>query len=328
MTPEELRTWIRFGSSSPLYEKLVETIAEDPELLDVMNRIEHLPEPNLLLAGVQYLLMKDPSVALASHYPSLGERSGPEGELDALFREFVLSHAKELIEIGNTRYTQTNECRRCAVLLPLVWRTPLTRFHLVDVGASAGLNLQLDRYRYAWSELEWGPSSAVRLETENRGEAIHPRDIEIRGRTGLDLHPVNAALDDERLWLQALIWPEHFERRERLRAALDLAAEHPVDMIGGDALETISPILDSLPHGEPVVVMHSFALAQLDGEGRDLFRELLQDQRAKRPIHQIGFEAIGRIDGAASLTIDDGSGQVEVGLAHPHGEWVELYARP
>jgi hypothetical protein len=33
-------------------------------------------------------------------------------------------------------------------------------------------------------------------------------------------------------------------------------------------------------------------------------------------------------DKAATLTIDDGTGPVEVGLAQPHGEWLELYALP
>ena len=31
---------------------------------------------------------------------------------------------------------------------------------------------------------------------------------------------------------------------------------------------------------------------------------------------------------APKLTIDDGSGPEVIGQGHPHGEWVELYARP
>lgn len=336
MNPEDLRAWIRFGSRSPVYERLVEVIAEDPDLLAVLNRIEHLPQPNLLFAGVQYLLLQDPTVPLASHYPNLARSREPEGKLDDVFREFVFDHEEKLIEIGRTRYTQTNECRRCSVLVPLIWLIPVTRFHLVDVGASAGLNLHLDRYQYSWGDVGWGRST-VKLETANRGAPIVPREMVVMSRIGLDLNPVDPADSAERMWLEALIWPEHNERRRRLRAALELAGHHRVDLVVGDAVETISPVLAGLPSGEPIVVMHSFTLNQLDSNRRETFRQLLQDHRSKSSVYQVGFEAIGRNDGAAGLTFDDGSGSREVGLAHPHGEWVdltypkrnrELYARP
>lgn len=319
---------MRFGSSSPLYSRLVEVIGDDPELLEFLNRIEHRPRPNVLLAGVQYLLMQEPTEPLGQHYPNIGETREAEGGLEARFKDFVRRHEDALLEIGRTRYTQTNECRRCAVILPVIWRTPLTEFHLVDVGTSAGLNLNLDRYRYRWGDLEWGPSSMVNLETENRGVDLMPRTIELSSRTGLDLNPIDAGDPADRLWLEALIWPEHFERRRRLAAALELAARHPVDIVAGDALETMEPVLHDLPSGEPIIVMHSFALLQFTRESRAEFREILQRQRKARPIYEVSFDAMGREDGSGGLTIDDGSDAMEVGRAHPHGEWVELYALP
>jgi hypothetical protein len=310
-----------------LYERLVEIVAENPDLLRILNKIEHRPQPNLLFAGVQYLLMRDPTVPLAAHYPNLAGGAERAENLKPSFRDFVLDREDELVDIGRTRYTQTNECRRCAVLLPMIWLTPLTRFHLIDVGASAGLNLHLDRYQYAWGKIEWG-NSPVRLETESRGAGFTRRSLEILSRTGLDLNPVDAADPDERMWLEALIWPEHESRRERLKVALDLATAHPVELVAGDALETLPTVLDGLPSGEPAVVMHSFAMLQVDKQGREKFRHLIDGQRARRPIYRIAFEAIGRSDGAAELIIDDDSGLREVGVAHPHGEWLEFYARP
>lgn len=272
--------------------------------------------------------MQEPTEPLGQHYPNIGETREAEGGLEARFKDFVRRHEDALLEIGRTRYTQTNECRRCAVILPVIWRTPLTEFHLVDVGTSAGLNLNLDRYRYRWGDLEWGPSSMVNLETENRGVDLMPRTIELSSRTGLDLNPIDAGDPADRLWLEALIWPEHFERRRRLAAALELAARHPVDIVAGDALETMEPVLHDLPSGEPIIVMHSFALLQFTRESRAEFREILQRQRKARPIYEVSFDAMGREDGSGGLTIDDGSDAMEVGRAHPHGEWVELYALP
>jgi hypothetical protein len=319
---------MRFGSSSPLYARLVEVIGGDQDLLELLNRIEHTPRPNVLLAGVQYLLMQEPGDPLAAYYPNIGVPAQPQGSLAGGFKDFVKRHEDILLEIGRTRYTQTNECRRCAVLLPVIWRTPLTRFHLVDVGTSAGLNLNLDRYHYRWDDVEWGPTSTVRLDAENRGASLTPRMIHVASRTGLDINPVDIDDADDRMWLEALIWPEHSGRRQRLAAALELAARHPVDILPGDALETMAPVLEGLPPGEPVIVMHSFALLQFTRQARTSFREILQSQRGGRPVYEVSFDAVGRDDGSGVLTIDDGSDLTEVGTAHPHGEWIELYALP
>lgn len=307
---------------------MVYIIAENPDLLSVLNDMENLPRPNMLFAGVQYLLMRDPTDPLAGHYPNIGGEAGAEGELAAEFRRFVGEHRDELIEIGRTRYTQTNECRRCTALLPAIWHSGLTSFHLIDVGTSAGLNLHLDRYQYMWGDVAWGPDSPVRLEAQSLGAEIVPVDIQILSRTGLDLHPIDPADPDHRLWLAALIWPEHEARRERLSAALDLATSHPVDLVAGDAVDTLSAVLDGLPPGEPAIVMHAFALNQFGDQGREGFSAILEGQRRNRPVVDVSLEAIGRTDGSAGIAIDDGSGLSELGRAHPHGEWVELYARP
>jgi len=327
LTPDQVRSWGRFAETSPLYAHLIEVIASDDELMRVSGQIEHTPQPNLLFAGVQYLMARHGGGDLERHYPNFGGSKGVAG-VDAPFRDFVLAHEDELVDIGRTRYTQTNECRRCVALLPAIWLTRLDRFNLVDLGASAGLNLHLDRYHYSWDGLEWGPKSEVRLETESRGVPVVPRDIEVATRIGLDLNPIDPTDADARLWLDSLIWPEHHDRRRRLRAALMIAAREPVRSVAGNALETLGPTLSALPRGEPVVLMHAFALNQVAEEGRGQIDEIIDRGRETRDIHRVAFESMGSWDGNALIVIDDGSGPVEVGRAQPHGEWVELYARP
>jgi hypothetical protein len=328
VTPDQVREWGQYASTSPTYTRLIDAIASDDGLLGVLNRIEQTPRPIMLFAGVQYLMLLDGGTELARHFPNFDEFDPDTSGLEERFRRFVLDRAQELVEIGRTRYTQTNECRRCVALLPAIWMLGYDRLHLVDLGTSAGLNLLLDRFRYRWDGVEWGPESPVVLVTENRGRAIVPRDLEIVSRTGLDLNPIDPTDPDERRWLEALIWPEHHDRRDRLQAALSLAGTVKLDLVAGDALETLGSALSRPPEGEPVVVMQSFALNQFTSEQRDRVTETIDAARGDRPVGWVSLEVVGAAAGSSVVEIDDGSGPAEVGRAQYHGEWIEFYALP
>jgi hypothetical protein len=319
-----MRAWGRHTHGSPLYLHLVEVIADDPDLMRVVGRIQHLPQANLLFGAVQLMLMAGRGPELAAYYRSLVDDPLPVTDSGPAFRRFVLENEEEIVGIGNTRYTQTNECRRCAVLLPLVMMAPFDRFHLIDVGTSAGLNLGLDRYHYRFGDLAWGPESKVLLTTESRGATPRLHDIAVMSRIGLDLSPIDAGDQESRLWLDALIWPEHVERRARLRAALQVMAAVEVEMVPGDALVTLPQTLAGLPKADPAIVVNSFTLIQFSPEQRDQLEEIAAAARAQRPVFRASMEALDKNDDWARLVIDDGSGPRQVGEAHPHGEWIDL----
>jgi hypothetical protein len=328
LTPQAVEHWGRHAGGSPLYAHLAGVIASDGELMRVLNDIEHPPQPNVLFAGVQYLLMKDPDQELASFYPNLTDRSAPVEATGTPFREFVLANEPELLEIGRTRYTQTNESRRCTALLPAIWETRVTEFHLVDIGTSAGLTLLMDRYRYRWDGLEWGPISPVTLECRLRGRAPLPQPLELLSRTGLDLHPLDLADPDDRIWLEALIWPEQVDRRRRIQDTIDLHRDIDMELVAGNASESLGPTLAGLPGDDPIVVMHSFALNQFTPDQRAAVDDALARVRRSRTAWRVSLELVELSDEAPELAIDDGSGPKVVGQAHPHGEWLDLYARP
>ena len=307
-----------------MYQHLNEVVAGDDLLMALLNRIEHFPRQNILFAGVQYLMLRDGGGRLAEFYPNLTDEPRPVSDVDELFKEFVMANAAELVAIGRTRYTQTNECRRCVALLPAVWATGATRFHLVDLGTSAGLNLLLDQYAYRWGDVTWGGHSSVELTTESRGVTVEPGEIDVISRTGIDLHPVDPGDPEHRRWLEALIWPEHHERGERLRAALSMAATTEMDVLAGDALTLLGPTLDALPEGEPAVVIHSFFLNQLDRPSRRRVGGLLAESRERRPTFRVSLEALDIDNPVATLSIDSGQGLEDIGQAQPHGEWLEL----
>lgn len=327
VTADYLSRWRLHAESSPLYHHLVEVIAGDAELLRVINRISHPPPPNLLFGAVHYLLLEGPGSDLRSFYRSLVPDPRPPRDSGLPFREFVLDNEEEIVHIGNTRFTQTNECRRCVSLLPGVMSVGLGGFHLIEIGASAGLNLALDQYQYAWGGLHWGPRGGVRLETELRGEPPGLRDIEVKRRVGLDLHPVDPARADDRRWLEALIWPEHEDRRRRLRAAVEQARQLDIELVAGDAASTLAPAMAELPDRDPVVVMDSFSLNQFPEESRRQIDEIVEAERRGRLVARVSLEP-AVADASALLRVEKGDGWVDLGRMQHHGEWVEFYALP
>lgn len=328
VTADYVRNWSRRAHGSPLYRSLSAYAAEDPELMRLMGRIEHRPAPNLLFASVHLLLMRGAETPLRDHYASLVDDPKPADGAAPVFKAFALAHEDWIVATSNTRYTQTNEAKRCIALLPAVWFTRLESFHLVEIGASAGLNLALDRYSYRWGEVTWGPDSPVVLEAASRGGRVRPARVEILSRTGLDLHPVDFADPDDRDWLFALIWPDHRARRDRLERALAVAGEVEMEMVEGDATRTLPEVLARLPGDEPVVVMNSMSLMQFGRPQRDSLYASIGQGGAHTTLRRVSFEILAAGDEWVTLSADAGAGLAQIGQAHPHGEWIDLYARP
>ena len=324
-TAEGVRKWADTATDSPLYHHLSLLIADTDELIRVINRIKNRPAPNMLFGAVQYLMATNPGSALSRFFPNFVDNPLALDEIDGFFIDFVLEHEEEIVEIGRTRYTQTNECRRGVALLAGIWEAPFDRFHLIDVGTSAGLNLAIDRYSYRWNDLTWGSGSSLEIAAESRGALPRVRDIEILSRIGLDLNPIDPGDPDQRLWLESAVWPEHHERRDRLRAALEVLRTVPVEFVAGDALRTLPEVFDRLPFDEPVVVMNSMVLIQWDPSDRERLDSLVATERSRRPVHRVSMEWFaGQRPDASELTVDSGEGWRHVGWVHHHGEWVEL----
>lgn len=297
--------------------------------MGVIRQIQNWPPTNLLFASVHYLLMQGLDTPLRGYYASLVPDPKPPEGATGPFKEFVEEHEEWIVDNSNRRYTQTNEAKRCSALLPAIWATGLPRFHLVEIGASAGLNLAMDHYRYRWGDVEWGPSgSPVLLEAVSRGGRVRPGPTEILSRTGLDLNPIDLDDSEERSWLVALIWPEHIERRTRLEKAIEQVKRVPMSMVGGDATETLPGVLDSIPGEDPVVVMNSMALMQFGRGQRESLYASIEEARSFRTVRRVSFEILAAGDEWVTVAADSGRGLAQIGQAHPHGEWIELYARP
>lgn len=225
---------------------------------------------------------------------------------------------------------QTNEVGRSAVLMSglLViaeeFGLPLRLFEL---GASAGLNLQLDRYGYELGGLEAGERrSKVRLAPEWKGAPPRSAPVRIAARAGVDLNPIDPVADRERLL--AYLWPDQQARLARAEAALDIAARDPPRIDTADAADWLEAQLPIVPEaGIGRVVLHSVAYQYFPPAARQRIRARLTAAgaaaRADAPLAWLRFEKLER-DEHFSLRLRTWPGEEKLlAWSHPHGTWIE-----
>jgi hypothetical protein len=314
---------VEAGAYSPLYHELSHAVANHDDLIAF---IRAMPEtqPNLFFAAVQYLT---------------GPGSMPANASD--LKRFIESRRDAVVNLMWSRRTQTNEIGRCTAILPALPPGPLA---VLEVGASGGLCLLLDYFRYDYAGTLLGnPLSPVHLRCVPVGRLPVPVPDSlpnIEWRRGLDLEPIDVRRPQDTDWLVACVWADHGERRERLRAAIDLARSHPVRVDVGDLTRDLRPILDQAPESATLVVFHSAVLNYLPPDARAAFADTLADYSRRRDVVWISNEGPGvtpELDRVAPdrpdlkfrvgrTVFSGGHGQPELlGLAHYHGldlEWL------
>ncbi|GMA24048.1 hypothetical protein GCM10025864_18070 [Luteimicrobium album] len=290
-----------------LYDDWARSIAADDHVREL---VEALPagkrQPNLVFAAARMV-----GIPLAPYEQ---------------VRDWFVERWGALATVALERATQTNEAARCAVLLQALAKLdgPLA---LVEVGASAGLCLYPDRYSYRYRspgatialDPPDGPSSVV-IDCAVDDPAQIPATLpQVVWRAGIDLNPLDVTDPDDVAWLQTLIWPEHDDRRERLRAACAIAALDPPHLVRGDLLNDLDPLLDDRPADAHLVVFHSAVLVYVDPSSRERFIARMRSLDGT----WVANEGAGVLpsssglphDGRTVLSIDD----VPVARTHPHG---------
>lgn len=313
---------------TPVYLSWARGIADDPATSDLIASLPRIKrQPALFFAAARHA-------------------GAPETEDYPAFRDFVHDHWPEIAQIVLSHSTQTNEAKRCAVLLPFLSLLP-GPLSLVEMGASAGLCLYPDRYAYRYT-LDGGatreltpatvasPAAPPVLDCDLRDGVPLPRALpEVVHRGGVDLSPIDPADADSRAWLHSLIWPgQQAERGPRLDAALDIAGADPPQIIAGDLVEELEASVAACPAGSTPVVFHTAVLGYLEPPARAEFVRrvaeldcvwisvegvtLLPDVAAQVP------ESIRRHKGIFVVAVNGRP----LATAHGHGEWVRALDMP
>ena len=328
-----------FGHRDHLYGVLLDELAADLDAggptADIC--VDHLGAERgdaiqlRLLAGIFRIVLRGEAPEMEPYYPSLGGPADPSGAWTVL-RPLLYRHVTELRGALDLA-PQTNEVGRAACLaigmFAAVREHGLRRVRLLELGASGGLNLNVDRFRVIGPGWAWGPQrSPLSLDTEAAG--ARPEELTVVRRRGCDVSPVDVSTRSGAAYLTSFVWPFDLERHRRLAAAITLARIYPVTVDRAPASAWIARELAGAPtDGVLTVVWQSITEQYWPAAESDAVSAAIDDARARMPLARIRMEgippvqAIGgyRIAERGPATTLDG---VVLARSHHHGPPVLL----
>lgn len=287
------------------------------------------------VAGLHALVRSGRQPELAAVYPP---HKADDDALWAAVEAAIAAHDAVLHDYLASP-PQTNEVSRCGVLLggammiaaetglPLAWH---------EIGASMGLNLSFDRYRYdlggaASDDKTWGDeSSSVHICSEWRGASPSlEAPLNVVSRVGCDLNPLDAGRDEDRERMLSYIWADQADRLKRIEAAIVTTAAASIHVEKADAAEWLERRLAAFPLESRVfVIAHTIMWQYMPKATRERIAALIADagKRASTtaPLAWLRLEADGQ-SGSAAITLTswpDGRERA-IGRASFHGYWAE-----
>jgi len=210
---------------------------------------------------------------------------------------------------------QTNEVRRSIALLAgflafaKTWQGPID---MLEIGASAGLNLSWDRFHYNTKSWAWGGASPVEIDTDWNGA---PPRIEakpnVRNRAACDLNPLDINDPVQLLRLRSYIWPDQPDRLARFDGAVELARQAHVKVERGDAAVWLKQALSARARDAATIVYHSIFLQYPPREARAAIvaaiREAGESAAPDAPLAWVRLEPEALTDGVRDslrMTVD------------------------
>lgn len=282
--------------------------------------------PVRVAAGLNALVRGGHLPRLAAQFPP----HDPDADFDAALAE-ALRDDRLLAWLDGA--PQTNEVGRSGVLMPGLMTIaaatglPLALFEL---GASAGLNLRLDDYRYTLGSVDCGnPAGRVRLTPSWEGPPPPDAPVRVVARRGVDLSPIDVRDAVARDRLLAYVWPEQAERIARLEAALTAAATDLPPVDAGDAAAWVEAHVAPVT-GRCGVVFHSIASQYFPPDTQSRIAAHLAAEGARAtadaPLAWLRYEfdnAVTSVPATLRLTLWPGGEDRLLAHAHPHGASVQ-----
>lgn len=255
----------------------------------------------LRLAGaLQTLVLRgEASPALAALYPP-----NPLPSVAAMrpaVKDALVRHEADIL--ATLRFApQTNEAARTGMLFPglvtVAWMTG-ARLALHEVGASAGLNLCMDRFGFRLGDRQFGaPDAEPLIAPEWEGAALIGPFPEIVSRRGCDINPLHIHDVGERTRLRSYIWPDQPARVARFDAAVRTALKTDFTLDAADAADWVEQhIAISNEDGVCPVLFHSIAFQYFPDTSKRRIEAHMEriglGATASRPLAWLAFEQIG-----------------------------------
>lgn len=352
---------------SPLYASLFAIVASwlagdetDPLvewLLDAATGRAAFDVTLLLAAALHREVLSGNAPQLTGYYPTApATQPGPRAmsvTFPLAIRETILANRESLAGFIRAANVQTNETSR-----GLVWLLPVACLgwpaaHLVELGASAGLNLVADRRAYRLADAA-DPSHTVltlgggspQFTTLTSGTADIPPLAccpNILSRTGGDMNPFHLRAPDDELTLASFVWGDQAARMARLREGIAALRDveptnAPVRLMRLRLPEELPGFLGTLPRrtDAPVVLYNTTVTMYLPDRGASL-RGIIAEWAASQtvPVLWVQWEPWWGgpeppekewLSWSADYWPNDGRASSSLRLAwvHPHGvalEW-------
>ncbi len=298
-----------------------------------------------LAGGLHALVLSGRDPALAAVYPGGGDgdNSGPEA-FDEAVAGALERHADFLLDFLKSP-PQTNEVGRSAILLGgfLTVAAETGRpLALLETGASGGLNLHWDAWRYRLAPADspadgtagdWGaPDAPLTLEPDWQGPLPPLGPATVVARAGCDQNPIDPGDEQARLRLRAYVWADQTARLARLDAALAHAAASPVRVEKADAGPWLDAALAARPDGAATVVYHSIFWQYVAADTQQRLRAAIEAEgavaTAEKPLAWLRMEPAPEAPRHAELRLTlwpapwpDGS-ERRLAAVDYHGNWV------
>ena len=289
--------------------------------------------PLRLIGAFHYLVLSGQEPALAALYPPICTEPDPTALGDALERATVVN--SDLIAGYMASPPQTNEVARSLALAPgfltVAQQTGLP-LRCLELGASAGLNMNWDRFHYRFAEgSTWGdPSSGVDLFSDWTGPSPSiPPEVRVAERLACDQNPIDVRDEAAARRLQSYVWPDQTLRLERLRAAIALKRQTGGIPESGDAGVWAEANVHP-SKGVATVVYHSSFIYYPTRDTQTRIREAILAAGAAAtpdaPLAWLSKEpSPDNMAGPDEIRLRLWPGGEErlLGRAHPHCAWVE-----
>jgi hypothetical protein len=204
-----------------------------------------------------------------------------------------------------------------------------------EIGSSAGLNLNFDRFHYGYGSEEWGDkASPVHLPPEVRGSFAPPLDgvLSIASREGCDIAPIDLADPASRLRLRSYVWADQQARLDRLDAAIKVFERFPSRVTTGDAAEFVKESLAERTPGQAFVLFHSIMWQYMPEAIRQAVENSMHGAGGKAsadsPLAWLRMEPIAAKARHATLSLTTWpEGRTEhLANCDYHGRWIEWTA--